>query len=185
MEDAQIIDLYFDRNENAIKETDIKYGTYCHGIAMNILHSPEDSKECVNDTWLRAWNSMPPQRPKFLRQFLAKITRYLSFDRYRWHHAQKRGSGEMTLALEELHNCVGGGDPATEAELEVLKDRINVFLLSLPARDRGIFLRRYFYVEEISAISRRYQMREANVRLILSRTRQKLRSYLEKEGFEV
>lgn len=185
MQDAQIIDLYFDRNEMAIEETDKKYGPYCHSIAVNILQNREDSQECVNDTWLKAWNAMPPQRPKFLRQFLGKITRHLSFDRYRADHAQKRGNGEMALALEELQNCVGGGDPATEAEFEELKVQINRFLLALSVRDRGIFLRRYFYVEEIPAIAQRYKLQESNVRLILSRTRQKLRNHLEKEGLSV
>ena len=185
MQDTQIINLYFDRNESAIEETHKKYGAYCHSIALHILQSHEDSQECVNDTWLKAWNAMPPQRPKLLRQFLAKITRHLSFDQYRADHAQKRGGGEMELALEELQNCVGGGDPATQAEFEELKRQIHSFLLALSVRDRGIFLRRYFYVEEMAAIAHRYGIKESNVRLILSRTRQKLRSHLEKEGFAV
>ena len=185
MQDAQILDLYFDRDERAIEETDKKYGDYCHAIAMNILRSREDSQECVNDTWLKAWNAIPPQRPKLFRQFLAKITRHLSFDRYRTDHAQKRGGGEMPLVLEELHACVGSGDPATEMEFEELKSQIREFLQGLPERDRGIFLRRYFYVEEIPAIARRYMLRQSNVRLILSRTRQKLKDHLQKEGFVV
>ena len=185
MQDAQILDLYFDRDERAIEETDKKYGDYCHAIAMNILRSREDSQECVNDTWLKAWNAIPPQRPKLFQQFLAKITRHLSFDRYRTDHAQKRGGGEMPLVLEELHACVGSGDPATEMEFEELKSQIREFLQGLPERDRGIFLRRYFYVEEIPAIARRYMLRQSNVRLILSRTRQKLKDHLQKEGFSV
>lgn len=185
MQDEQILDLYFDRDESAITETNKKYGAYCHTIALNILHSQEDSQECVNDTWLKAWNAIPPQRPKLFRQFLAKITRHLSFDRYRIDHAQKRGGGEMPLVLEELQNCVDGGDPATQMEFEELKNQIYRFLQDLPVRDRGIFLRRYFYVEEIPAIARQYYLRESNVRLILSRTRQKLKDHLKKEGFAV
>ena len=185
MQDMQIIELYFNRDEAAIEETDKKYGAYCQSIAWNILASHEDSQECVNDTWLRAWNSMPPQRPSLLRQFLAKITRNLSFDRYRAEQTQKRGGGEVTLALEELKDCVGGGDPATQLEFEELKVLIGRFLISLTERDRGIFLRRYFYVEDSKTIAERYAMKEPNVRLILSRTRQKLRHYLQKEGFAV
>ena len=183
MEDPKIIDLYFDRNEAAIAETDRKYGTYCRSIAWNILQSREDSEECVSDTWLRAWNAMPPQRPGVLRQFLAKITRNLSLDRFRADHAQKRGSGEVPLALEELKECVGTGDPATEAERALLAQLIDRFLQTLSPRDRNIFLRRYFYMESHKDIAARYGMKEANVRLCLSRTRQKLRIYLREEDF--
>lgn len=183
MEDSKIIDLYFERNEAAITETDQKYGAYCRSIAWNILQNHEDSEECVSDTWLRAWNAMPPQRPNVLRQFLAKITRNLSFDRFRAGSAQKRGSGEMPLALEELKECVGSGDPATYAERKLLEQLIGQFLQALSPRDRGIFLRRYFYAESHREIAQRYDMKEANVRLCLSRTRQKLREYLRKEDF--
>ena len=183
MEDTKIIDLYFARNETAITETDQKYGTYCRSIAWNILQNHEDSEECVSDTWLRAWNAMPPQRPRVLRQFLAKITRNLSLDRFRADHAQKRGSGEVPLALEELKECVGSGDPATDAERKLLEELIGQFLQQLSERDRGVFLRRYFYIESRKHIAARYGMKEANVRLCLSRTRQRLREYLRKEDF--
>ena len=183
MEDTKIIDLYFARNETAITETDQKYGTYCRSIAWNILQNHEDSEECVSDTWLRAWNAMPPQRPRVLRQFLAKITRNLSLDRFRADHAQKRGSGEVPLALEELKECVGSGDPATDAERKLLEELIGQFLQQLSQRDRGVFLRRYFYMESHKDIAARYGMKEANVRLCLSRTRQRLREYLRKEDF--
>ena len=183
MEDTKIIDLYFARNETAITETDQKYGTYCRSIAWNILQNHEDSEECVSDTWLRAWNAMPPQRPRVLRQFLAKITRNLSLDRFRADHAQKRGSGEVPLALEELKECVGSGDPATDAERKLLGELIGQFLQQLSQRDRGVFLRRYFYMESRKDIAARYGMKETNVRLCLSRTRQRLREYLRKEDF--
>lgn len=183
MEDSKIIDLYFDRNESAIEETDRKYGTYCRSIARSILQNREDSEECVSDTWLRAWNAMPPQRPGVLRQFLAKITRNLSLDRFRSSHAQKRGEGQVPLALEELKECVGTGDPATEVERKLLETLIGQFLQALSPRDRGVFLRRYFYMESCRDIAVRYGMKEANVRLCLSRTRQKLREILREEDF--
>ena len=183
MEDRAIIDLYWARQEQALEETEQKYGRYCRTIAFNILRDRQDSEECVNDTWLRAWNAMPPQKPNVLRQFLAKITRNLSLDRWRTAQALKRGGGATEVALEELGECVcGSTDPATQLELEELKTAIARFLQELPERDRNIFLRRYFYLEDTAAIARRYVLRQANVRLILSRTRQKLKDYLQKEG---
>ena len=183
MEDNQIIDLYFARNEQAISETDKKYGAYCRTIAYRILQSLPDAEECVSDTWLRAWNAMPPQKPNVLRQFLAKITRNLSLDRWRTAQAQKRGGGVAEVALEELGECVcDSTDPATQLELEELKNAIAAFLHGLPERDRNVFLRRYFYLEDTAVVARRYVLRQANVRLILSRTRQKLKDYLQKEG---
>lgn len=183
MEDTKIIELYFAREEGAIAETDKKYGPYCRAIAYRILQNLSDSEECVNDTWLRAWNAMPPQRPSVLRQFLAKITRNLSLDRLRGANAEKRGGGEAVLALEELGECVSmDGDPATQLELEELKQAIGEFLQGLPERERSIFLRRYFYLEKPEQIAKAYLLKKANVRLILSRTRQKLRECLQKEG---
>lgn len=183
MEDSAIIELYFERNENAISETDHKYGDYCCAIARNILSSRQDSEECVNDTWLRTWNTIPPQRPRVLRQFLAKITRNLSIDRYRAETAQKRGGGQTELALEELQECICvNGDPAGLMEMEVLKTAIGAFLKQLPDRERSIFLRRYFYVEDFAEIGQRYGLKDTNVRLILSRTRKKLAHHLQKEG---
>ena len=182
MEDVKIVQLFWDRDPDAIDHTARKYGDYCFSIARNILGNHEDAYECVNDTWLRAWNTIPPTRPKVLRSFLAKITRNLSFDRYRAERAKKRGGGQDLLPLEELKECVGTGDPATEAERTLLAQLIERFLQTLTQRDRGVFLRRYFYMESHKDIAARYGMKEANVRLCLSRTRQKLREYLEKEG---
>ena len=182
MEDERIIELYFARQEQAITETDRKYGSYCKTIAHRILQNFSDAEECVNDTWLRAWNAIPPQRPDLLRQFLAKITRNLSLDRWRMIHAEKRGGGAVEVALEELGECIGDGDPATAMELEALQKAIQCFLQTLSERDRNIFLRRYFYLEDTAAIARRYVVQSANIRLILSRTRQKLKNFLQKEG---
>lgn len=184
MDDNQIIALYFSRAESAIRETEKKYGNYCLSLASHILRDREDAKECVNDTWLRAWNAIPPARPSQLRLFLAKITRNLSFDRLKERLAKKRGGGEVIAALEELQECVSGSsDVETELEFQELTDSINRFLHTLPGRECSIFLRRYFYVEPVGDIAKRYAVKESNVLVILSRTRKKLCAYLEKEGY--
>ncbi|HOD02567.1 MAG: RNA polymerase factor sigma-70 [Firmicutes bacterium ADurb.Bin300] len=186
MDDADIVELYWQRDESAIRETETKYGQYCFSIAFNILSDTEDSKECVNDTWFRAWNAIPPSRPDRLRIFLAKITRNLSFDKYRLKAANKRGGGEITLALEELGECVSSAlDVEFEFYEQELVKSLNGFLYALPKRESNIFLRRYFYVESIFEIARRYGLKESNITVILSRTRQKLRLHLRKEGYVV
>lgn len=183
MEDGKILDLYWRREEQAIYETQRAYGNYCYSIAWNILYSKEDSDECVNDTWLRAWNAIPPKRPGRLALFLGTITRNLSLDRWKERHAMKRGKGEMELALDELAECLQGSDD-TEAAVEAaeLERLMNEFLHTLPARECNIFLRRYWYVEEYSDIARRYDMKLNTVKTSLFRTRAKLRDFLEKEG---
>ncbi len=184
MEDSQIVDLYWQRNADAISETADKYGAYCFTIADNILHSTEDSEECVNDTWLRAWNAMPPQRPNVLRMFLAKITRNLSFDRFHARSAEKRGGGEMALVLDELGECLNGGlDTEAVYEANELRQCIRRFVRSLPERDGNVLVRRYFFAESVADISGRYDMTANNVRVILSRTRRRLKAYLLKEGY--
>lgn len=184
MSDEQIIELYQKRNEIAIRATNDSYGAYCYSIANRILRSAEDSWECVNDTWLRAWSCIPPQCPKCLRTFLAKITRNLAFDRYKREHAHKRGAGEIQLALDELEECVAASSDV-EADLfsEEMKRCIDGFLRGLPEQKRDVFLRRYFYVEPTAGIAKRYGLKEGNVLMILSRTRRELKNYLEKEGF--
>lgn len=183
MQDSQILDLYWDRNEQAITETQRSYGSYCHSIAFHILYDHDDADECVNDTWLRAWNAIPPQRPGKLALFLGTITRNLSLDRWKGKHAMKRGSGEMTLALDELAECVpdrnSTEDAVVAAELERL---LNEFLHTLPERECNVFLRRYWYVEEYRDIAKKYGMNLNTVRTTLFRTRTKLKSFLEKEG---
>lgn len=183
MEDCDIIRLFWAREERALEETHQKYGAYCWTIAHNILKNREDSDECVNDTYLRAWNAMPPQRPAILPAFLGKITRNLSIDRYKAKKASRRGGGQLTLALEELGDCLPGSesveDAVTAAELSRVIDR---FLRTLPDKDCCIFLRRYWYFDAMGDIARRYHMAEGSVKSSLFRTRRKLRDYLLKEG---
>jgi RNA polymerase sigma-70 factor (ECF subfamily) len=184
MNDQQIVELYWQRDAAAIQETSKKYGAYCYAIANNILNSKEDSEECVNDTWLKTWNAIPPQRPALLQMFLAKITRNLSLDRFLARTAQKRGGGEMPLVLDELSECIpSSSDVASEYERKELAQYIRKFVHSLPERERNIFLRRYFYANSIADIATRYGLSENNVTVILSRTRKKLKLRLQKEGF--
>ena len=186
MEDSQIIDLYWARLEQAIQETDTKYGSYCRAIAHNILKSVEDSEECVSDTWLRAWNAMPPQRPSVLSAFLGRITRNLSLDRYKAARAEKRGGSSFPAALDELSECVpaGGSVEQTMDERE-LGQAIDRFLRTIPEKQCSLFLRRYWYAESISQIAERYSLKENTVKSILFRTREQLRKFLQKEGVAV
>ncbi len=184
MKDDAIIELYFQRDESAITESDAKYGAYCRTIAGNILRSREDTEECINDTWLRAWNAMPPTRPNVLKLFFAKIIRNISFDRYKRANAQKRGGGEIDIALSELEECIAAhSDVEDEIDAIELESSINRFLATIPATERNIFLRRYFYVEKAASIAQRYGIRESNVFVILSRTRTKLKKHLTDEGY--
>ena len=183
MQDNEIIDLYFARDDAAIAETSDKYGAYCYRVAHNILGIHEDSEECVNDTYLAAWNSMPPERPKVLKLFLAKITRSKAFDKWRKSHAAKRSDGEMPVLLDELSECVPGGtDPAEAVLFSELSESINGFLKGLPERERQIFLRRYFFSDSVKAISKAAELSENAVSVMLFRTRAKLKDHLVKEG---
>ena len=184
MDDSRIVELYWQKNVDAIKESSSKYGAYCFAIANHILHSKEDSEECVNDTWLHAWNAIPPQKPTKLQMFLAKITRNLSFNRFNARSADKRGGGEINLVLDELAECVATEtDVEGEFEARVLEHCVCLFVRSLPERDGNVFVRRYFFAETVSEIAKRYGLTENNVMVILSRTRKKLKSHLIKEGF--
>ena len=183
MEDHQILELYWQKNADAISETSSKYGPYCFTIADHILNNTEDSEECVNDTWLHAWNAMPPQKPNVLRMFLAKITRNLSVNRFKARSAEKRGGGEIHLVLDELADCLAGEtDVEREYEGRELEQCIRRFVRGLPERDGNVFVRRYFFTEPVAAIAERYELTENNVMVILSRTRKKLRLKLAKEG---
>lgn len=184
MEDERIIELYWQRSADAVSETAKKYGTYCLGIAGHILRDAGDAEECVNDTWLRAWNTIPPQWPRVLRLFLAKITRNLALDRFRTQNAEKRGGGEFNLVLDELAECLGGGtDAEADFEAKELGECVRSFVRALPERDRNVLLRRYFFADPASDIAKRYGLSENHVMVILSRTRKKLKAHLLKEGY--
>ena len=184
MEDSKIIELYWQKNENAIKETSSKYGAYCFAIAENILHNKEDSEECVNDTWLKTWNAIPPHKPAKLQMFLAKITRNLSFNRFNARSAKKRGSGEIVMVLDELAECLANeSDVASEYEVRELGRCIRNFVRTLPERDGNVFVCRYFFTAPVAEIAKKYNLTENNVMVILSRTRTKLKNHLIKEGF--
>lgn len=184
MQDSEIVELYWRRSERAIAETDSKYGAYCFAIADNILHSGEDSAECVNDTWLKAWNAMPPHKPTKLRMFLAKITRNLSFNRFKERTAGKRGGGELPQVLDELAECLASEtDVEGECAARELGRCIRKFVAALPERDGNVFVRRYFFTDSVADIASRYGLTDGNVMVILHRTRAKLKSYLAKEGF--
>lgn len=182
MEDGAIVNLYWARDPEAIQETGRKYGGYCRAIARNILADRRDEEECLNDTWLNAWNAMPENRPGLLGPFLGKITRNLAFTRWRAGRTEKRGGGELPLVLDELAECVSSADTLQEIEAAELGDIINQFLHALPERECNVFLRRCWFAEPMADIARRYGMRESTVRTSLFRSREKLRQYLKKEG---
>ena len=184
MEDAEILALFFRREETALRETDGRHGGACRAVAERMLGSAADAEECWNDALLRAWNAIPPERPLHLRAYLMKLTRRLAIDRLRAETAEKRGGGELPLVLEELAECIPGGDGAEDAAVtKALGEAVSRFLQPLPAREREIFVRRCFRVEPNRDIARALGMRENAVAVSLRRTRQKLRAYLEKEGF--
>ena len=181
MEDSRIVELYWKRSEQAIAESERKYGKYCYAVAHGILRNREDSEECVNDTWLCAWNSMPPANPPILRTYLGRITRNFAINRYKAQHRQKRG-GHTVEAIAELGDIAS---PETEVQAQMDKQEFarvfNAFLYSLPERDCNVFLRRYFYAESAQEIAKRYGIKQDNVLKILSRTRLKLKEYLKEE----
>lgn len=186
MEDTKIIDLYFARDEQALAETSKKYGRYCFSLANAILNNAEDSEETVSDTYWKTWAAIPPTRPACFRMFLAKITRNLAFTRRRSADAQKRGGSEMDAVLDELNECISApGSVEDGLNLKELQRTIIRFLDTVSINDQNIFLRRYFFVEETEVIAQRYGLRNTAVRKSLSRTRQKLKVYLIREGYAV
>lgn len=182
MDDNGIIDLYWKRSEQAISETAVKYGGYCYRIAYQVLSSREDAEESVNDTYLAAWDNLPPHRPAVLTAFLGKITRRISISRWRERTASKRGGGEIALALDELGECVAGG---RDVEGEFLRKEtvkaFNTFLDTLPDTERDVFLRRYFTLDSIRDIAAHFGFTESKVTAMLHRTRGKLHDHLQKE----
>lgn len=186
MEDKEIIKLYLDRNEQAIAATSEKYGSYCKTISVNILKNDEDAEECVNDTYMKTWNAIPPQIPVIFSAFLGKIARNISFNKYRHNNSQKRGGSEMPLILDELGEIVSGKE-SVEDEIdkkELLRD-INGFLNSISEYKRGIFIRRYWYSNKVSDIAQRYGRSENSVSVELNRIRKKLSDHLLKRGYEL
>lgn len=184
MDDKAIVDLYWKRSEQAILETAAKYGGYCFSIAYNVLANNEDAEESVNDTYFAAWNKLPPHRPSVLGAFLGKITRYLSIDKWRAQHTEKRGGGEINVALEELEETLAA-DCNTESAF-LYKEAVtafNRFLDALPETERNVFLRRYFLLDPVKDIALSFGFSESKVKSMLLRTREKLRRQLQKEDF--
>jgi len=186
MDDHKIVCLFLERNELALKEASQKYGAYCLKIAQNILGNHEDAEECVNDTYMRAWNSIPPNNPTSLGVFLGRITKNLSLDRARFRRREKRGGNTETISFDELEDFLSENNSVeSESELNEIIEAINTFLRSLPAKKRLMFVARYWQCDKISEIAARYGMAESSVASSLSRTCRKLKDYLIKRGFDV
>ena len=178
MEDKEILELFNVRNEQAISETADKYGNYCYSISYNILANAEDCEECINDTYMKAWQSIPPDYPHIFSAYLGKITRNLSLDKYRHKYAKKRGSTTVNIVFEELENCISETKSIVD-EVE-LTELINNFLKTLSDDKCKIFVRRYWYFNSVKEIAEFYDISESRVKMTLSRTREKFRKYLEK-----
>ena len=186
MKDEEIVGLYWARDEAAISETDSKYRNYLLKIAYNILASNEDGQEVLNDTYLKAWNAMPPHKPSPLSLFLGKITRQLSIDVWRKKHRSKRGGSEYEQSLDELGDCVSGSDdPADSLEAQALADAVSAYLRTLSCEKRDVFVWRYYFCDPIKDICARSGQGESKIKSMLHRMRGELRDYLEKEGFAV
>lgn len=183
MDDNKIIDLYWNRSESAIAETDKRYGRYCYTIAFNILHNKEDAEECVNDTYFKVWGVIPTLRPLKFSAFIGRITRNLSLNKYEYYNAKKRGRGETQVIFEELQGCIVSAESVEDAiEEKLLTEKLNCFLEGLSAEKRNIFMRRYWYLSGVKEIASDYQMSESKVKMVLLRTRKALKEYLEQEG---
>lgn len=186
MDDEQIVSLYWDRSESAIRETEIKYDRYLTKIAYNILANLEDSRESVNDTYLAAWDSMPPHRPAVLSTYLAKLTRRISIDRFRYRTRDKRRDSEYAVSLSELGDCVSGGNTTEEIlNVKLLADTIGIYLRLQPEQVRNAFIGRYYFLDPIREVARYCGMSESKCKSMLHRTRLGLKDYLREEGFEV
>jgi len=185
MEDDKIVQLYWDRDEAAITATSDKYGAYCLSISQNILGNREDAQECVNDTYLQAWNTIPPYRPHILSTFLGKITRNLSINLYKKNKREKRGGGQIVLAIDELNEIIADKNSEAEFDRAELSTAINDFLAMLPEEKCSIFVCRYWYAYSITEIAKRFRMKENAVSVTLSRLRQKMREHLIERGFDL
>ena len=185
MDDQNIVELYVSRSEQALAETQRAYGAYCFSIAYRILSSREDAEECVNDVYLKVWNSIPPHRPSCLRTFLGKLTRNTALSRYTAQRATKRGGGQVPLVLEELRECLADTDGARMAEDVAVQDALSRFLRSLSTDNRRIFLQRYWYLCSVEQIAREMGVSVSKVKMSLLRTRQRLKQFLENEGIGI
>ena len=186
MEDEKIVSLYWERSEDAIRQTELKYDRYLTKIAHNILDDLEDSRERVNDTYLAAWNSMPPHRPSILSTYLGKITRRLSIDCFRSRNRNKRRDSQYALSLQELGDCVSAGNTTEEiVNVKLLADCIGMYLRLLPEEARNAFIGRYYYLDSLKEVAAYCGMTESKCKTLLYRTRVGLKEYLEKEGFAV
>ena len=183
MTDERIIEMYNERTEEAIKATKEKYGGYCYSIAYNILQKGEDAEECENDTYLCAWNSIPPVKPKVLASFLGTLTRRISLDCFRKRTADKRGGCEVELSFDELEECISDGKSIDESlDEKSLAEIISTFLHNIKEAECNVFLRRYFYFDSVDDICKRYGFTKSKVKMMLCRTRERLKNELEKEG---
>ena len=184
MNDQHIVALLFARDESALVAVQEKYGRYCHTVAARILGSHEDAEECVNDTWRRAWETIPPEKPSVLSTYLGMLTRHIALNRVKASMASKRGGGQVSLALEELSECVADAE-ADEGQTEQLREVLNRFLASLPQKNRMIFVRRYWYTDSAADIAAAYDMNENAVNALLFRMRRKLKQQLHGAGIDV
>lgn len=187
MEDGAIIALYFDRNEQALAETDKKYGAFCRGLARSILSDARDSEECVNDAYLHLWNAIPPDRPLNLIAYIARVTRNAALDIFRKKNTSGRGRGQKEEIFEELSECLSTGANEEESAVDrmLLRQVMREFVNELPEENRIVFVQRYWYFREIKEISKDRRMSESQVKMILLRARAALKSKLEKEGFTI
>lgn len=182
LSDKEIVSLFNERNEKAISAVSLKYGSYCETVVRNILHDPQDTEECLNDTWLRAWESIPPEKPNNLGGFLVKIAKNISLNRYSLEHTQKRGNGEIPLVMDELSECVPDNNNVEKTfEQKLLTDAVNEFLKTLPPEKRDIFVLRYWYCLPVAEVARKVGASRSNTAVILSRTRRSLAAYLKKK----
>jgi RNA polymerase sigma-70 factor (ECF subfamily) len=184
VDDRKIIQLFISRSQDAISELSQKYGAFCYRIAMNILKNSEDAEETENDTYLKVWNSIPPACPDVLRAYVGRITRNLSLSRYRYNHCEKR-DGQLQVFLSELEECVPAPQDVEASADDTVRQAICAFLARQDTNTRILFIRRYFYMESISALAKDFGMKESNVSTKLNRVRLKLKCYLEKEGIIV
>lgn len=183
MDDELILELYFARDQQAVRETEDKYGAYCQRISQRILGSRDDAEECVNDTWLQTWNTIPPQRPRCFSAFLGRITRNLSLDRWESRQAQKRGGGQTAVLLSELRDCLPSREsPERQLEQRELGEILTCWLSQQPQKNRVAFVRRYWYADTLAETAERIGCTTGAAKAMLHRMRRSLRTYLEKEG---